>query len=61
MDSAGVSYQFINYPGAKHSFTNPEADIFAKKFDMPLAYNADADHKSWEDMKTFLQKIFSSK
>ncbi len=61
MDSAGVSYQFINYPGAKHSFTNPEADAFAKKFDMPLAYNAKADTASWEDMETFLQKIFSSK
>ncbi|MCW8890764.1 MAG: dienelactone hydrolase family protein, partial [Sedimenticola sp.] len=25
MDAAGVSYQFFNYQGAKHSFTNPGA------------------------------------
>jgi len=60
MDSAGVTYQFINYPGAIHSFTNPDADLFGQKFNMPLAYNAEADHKSWEDMKAFLKKVFSS-
>ncbi len=60
MDNAGVKYQFISYAGAKHSFTNPDADLFGQKFDMPLAYNAEADQKSWEDMKSFLNKIFGS-
>ena len=26
MKSAGVDFQFISYPGAVHSFTNPDAD-----------------------------------
>jgi hypothetical protein len=41
-----------------HSFTNPDADKYAKKFNMPIAYNAEADKKSWEEMKMFLDTIF---
>lgn len=54
MQDAKVDFQFINYPGAMHSFTNPEADELGKKFGLPLAYNADADKRSWEDMTNFL-------
>jgi dienelactone hydrolase len=57
MKTSGADFQFISYPGAMHSFTNPEADTFAKKFDLPLAYNADADKRSWDELKGFLQKI----
>ena len=58
MDVAGADYTFINYPGAKHSFTNPGADAFGKKFALPLEYNAEADAASWQAMQDFLQKIF---
>jgi dienelactone hydrolase len=58
MKSAGANLQFISYPGAIHSFTNPEADAYGKKFNLPLAYNASADKKSWEEMKKFLSLIF---
>ena len=56
MDAAGVDYRFINYPGAVHAFTNPDATENGKKFNMPLAYNADADRKSWEEM----QRLFGA-
>jgi len=46
------------YPGAIHSFTNPDADEYAKKFNLPLGYNAEADKKSWEELRKFLEKIF---
>jgi dienelactone hydrolase len=59
MNTAGVDYDFINYPGAKHSFTNPQADAFGKKFGMPLAYDRDADEKSWARMQLFFESIFS--
>jgi dienelactone hydrolase len=49
---------FISYPGAVHSFTNPDADEYGKKFNIPVAYNAEADGKSWEELKTFLTQIF---
>ena len=58
MTDASADFQFINYPGAIHSFTNPEATELGKKFNLPLAYNADADTKSWEDMKAFFTDIF---
>ncbi|MBP1699160.1 MAG: dienelactone hydrolase family protein [Deltaproteobacteria bacterium] len=58
MKNAGAEIQFIAYPGAIHSFTNPDADEYAKKFNLPLGYNAEADKKSWEELRKFLEKIF---
>ena len=58
MKNAGADFRFISYPGAIHSFTNPDADEYAKKFNLPLGYNAEADKKSWEELKKFLEKIF---
>ena len=60
MDAAGADYTFINYPGAKHSFTNPGADELGKKFNLPLAYNAAADKASWQALKQFLTEVFSN-
>jgi dienelactone hydrolase len=59
METAGADYQFISYPGAMHSFTNPDADMYAKKFNMPVGYNADADKKSWAELDKFLADIFN--
>ncbi len=58
MKAAGVDYKFISYPGALHSFTNPEATELGKKFNMPVAYNAAADKQSWDELKKFLNEIF---
>ncbi len=58
MTAAGADFKFISYPGAVHSFTNPEATELGKKFNLPLAYNAEADQKSWDEMKNFLSEIF---
>jgi len=59
MKVAGVDYKFISYPGAKHSFTNPGADIYAEKFNIPVGYNEEADKRSWQDMQDFLKKTFA--
>ncbi|WP_429884981.1 dienelactone hydrolase family protein, partial [Geoalkalibacter halelectricus] len=58
MQSAGADFRFINYPGATHSFTNPGADELGKKFDLPLAYHAEADASSWQDLQEFFAEIF---
>jgi dienelactone hydrolase len=60
MKSAAADFKFISYPGAVHSFTNPDADAYGKKFNLPLAYNASADKKSWDEMKPFLEAIFEA-
>jgi len=58
MDAAKVDYKVVSYPGVKHSFTNPDADEIAKKFGLPVAYNAVADNESWQEMASFFKKVF---
>jgi dienelactone hydrolase len=55
--SAGANVKVVGYPGAKHAFTNPQAD----KYNMPpIGYNKDADEKSWQEMKNFFADIFGA-
>lgn len=58
MDSAGANFEFVNYPDAVHAFTNPAATEKGEKFDLPLAYNKEADENSWARLETFLQDVF---
>ncbi len=58
LDSAGADYQYIAYPGVVHSFTSPAADSLGKAFELPLAYNKEADEKSWEEMKKLFASVF---
>jgi dienelactone hydrolase len=58
MTDAKVDFKFVNYPGAVHAFTNPEATENGKKFNLPLAYNAKADKESWKELKKFFAEIF---
>lgn len=54
MKQSNVNYKLIKYPKAVHSFTNPDAGSDPSK---GAAYNAQADTKSWAEMKNFLQKV----
>ncbi|MBE0597075.1 MAG: dienelactone hydrolase family protein [Desulfuromonadales bacterium] len=58
MAEAGITYHFVNYQGVKHSFTNPEADRHGQKFNLPLAYDREADRRSWQELDKFLREIF---
>lgn len=58
MTKAGASFRYVGYPGVMHSFTNPDADSYAKKFNLPLAYDKKADQNSWSETKKFLKEIF---
>ncbi len=60
MQTAGVDYRFINYPGAKHAFTNPQASELGKKFNLPLEYHPEADKQSWAEMRAFFDRLFTS-
>lgn len=54
--TGGADWQFMVYGGAKHSFTNPEAD----KISIPaLAYNKTVDQRSWKLMLSFLDELFA--
>lgn len=60
MKQAGVNVESVNYPNAKHAFTNPAADDVAEKFGLPVGYDADADAQSWDKMKAFLAQTFAA-
>ncbi len=55
MRKAQVSYEFINYPGAVHAFTNPGATAIGNKYDLPVAYHKESDLSSWKTMEDFLK------
>ncbi len=58
MDSAKIDYKFINYPGAVHAFTNPDATEVGKKFGLKIEYNKEADENSWKELESFLTDVF---
>jgi dienelactone hydrolase len=58
MDAAKVDYKFINYPGAVHAFTNPQATEAGKKFNLPLAYHPEADKQSKAEAAKFFRSVF---
>jgi dienelactone hydrolase len=56
MRTAGADWQMNLYSGAVHSFTNPESGNDKSK---GVAYNRQADRRSWEEMKLFFGEIFT--
>ncbi|HVF62677.1 MAG TPA: dienelactone hydrolase family protein [Casimicrobiaceae bacterium] len=61
MEAAKVDYRYVNYPGAVHAFTNPEATEKGKQFNLPLAYHAEADKQSKAEMAKFFAGLFKTK
>jgi dienelactone hydrolase len=57
MNDGKFDYEFIEYSGAVHAFTNPDADKFGLK---GIAYNAEAASRSWNQMQQFFHEIFGS-
>ena len=53
MTAAKVDWQVVTYGGAKHAFTNPDANR-----PPALAYDASADARSWEAMRSFWFELF---
>ncbi len=55
LKAAGARFEVVSYPGARHGFTNPDAD----KVGLPaLAYDAEADRQSWAAMLRLLGEVF---
>jgi len=54
----GMSPSAVDMYGEGKQAQHPDADHYAKKFNLPLGYNADADKKSWAEMQTFFKDVF---
>ena len=58
MRKANVDWQMNIYSHAVHAFTNPDSD----KHGIPgIAYNKEADHRSWQAMIDFFNETFGAK
>jgi dienelactone hydrolase len=57
MEAAGASLELIEYPGAKHGFTNPDATEAGQKAGLPLAYDPEADKQSWQHLTELLAQL----
>jgi dienelactone hydrolase len=55
-DAAKADYRIVEYPGAVHAFTNPEATALGKQFNLPLKYDAKAD----QEAKAEAAKLFQA-
>ncbi len=55
MRAGGVDWQLVIYGGAVHGFTNSAAGSDKSR---GVAYDAEADRRSWEAMKSFFAELF---
>lgn len=55
MRAAGASFEIVSYPGVRHTFTDPQADDWARRYGLPLGYDRHADEDSWHRGTALLQ------
>ncbi|MEM8773080.1 MAG: dienelactone hydrolase family protein [Pseudomonadota bacterium] len=55
LTSANADWQLHAYGGTLHAFTNPQAN----DPDFGTVYDGDADRRSWQAMKNFLDELFA--
>ena len=53
LDAAKANYRVIEYPGAVHAFTNPDATAMGQKFNLPLKYDAKVDQEAEAEAAKF--------
>jgi dienelactone hydrolase len=58
LDAAKADYRVIEYPGAVHAFTNPEATELGKKFNLPLRYDAKVNEEAKAEASKFFADLF---
>jgi dienelactone hydrolase len=58
MNDGKFDYQFIEYSGALHAFSNPAADKARAAGLDGVGYNAEAATRSWTQMQVFFDEIF---
>lgn len=55
LSAGGVDWHTVLYGHAMHAFTNPQAN----DRDFGTVYNADADRRSWQSIRNFLDEVLS--
>jgi len=57
METAQANYEVKVLAGAKHAFSNPDADGNAEKYGLDLGFQAEADNASWQAMKDLFKQV----
>jgi len=60
LDAAKADYKIVEYPGAVHAFTNPEATAMGQKFNLPLRYDAKANEQAKAEASSFFAQVFKN-
>jgi len=58
MDAAQAAYEVLLLDGAKHGFSNPQADVNAEKYGIDLGYQQQADEQSWTALQALFGELF---
>nr|WP_314490407.1 dienelactone hydrolase family protein [uncultured Pseudomonas sp.] len=60
MASANADLEFVSLPGAKHGFSNPDADRLGhgEHGGPDIGYDKAADQRSWADLQRFFKQVF---
>jgi dienelactone hydrolase len=58
MQASGADLQFVEYGGALHAFTNPDADKFHDSGLRAVKYDATAEQRSMALLRQFFDEIF---
>jgi dienelactone hydrolase len=56
LDQTEVDWMMVYYAGARHSFTDPDADKHGVD---GMKYQKKADERSWDEMREFYKEIFA--
>lgn len=57
MTDANVDLHYVSYPGARHSYTDPDATQKGQQFNIPFAYDADATSQSRAEASKFFGEV----
>ena len=57
MEQAGADFRFVELPGAKHGFSNPDADAH-QGHGLDIGYQKEADERSRADMQALFKEVF---
>lgn len=59
MEAAKVDYRLVSYTGVKHGFANPMATERGRSYNLPIAYDADADRNARAELFRFFSEVFA--
>jgi dienelactone hydrolase len=58
LNKTNADFEIISYSGSVHSFTSPQADTRNME---GVAYNKNADERSWKQLQVFMKQVFEQK